>query len=257
MTEVPSELPADLAEALERAANAERLLVASDFDGTLAPFVHDPMAARALPGTLDDLIALAGMEDTHAAIVSGRDLETLKELTNFGGDFVTLIGSHGGESSRSEAAATVDHELLAALVAEVEAQVAEEAPEVRLEYKPSAIVLHTRGLAGPEVSAAEAIAERAATRPGVLLLTGKNVLELTVAAADKGSAIRALADDLEVDTLVFFGDDVTDEHGFEVLREGDIGVKVGEGETAAAYRVARCDDVATALRTLRDLRDAP
>ncbi len=257
MTHAPNELPADLTEALTSAAATERLLIASDFDGTLAPFVLDPMAARALPGTLDDLIALAGMAGTDTAIVSGRDLTVLRELTNFSGDFVTLIGSHGGESSRSETRTAIDHDTLAHLVEQVEDRIAREAPQVRLEYKPTAIVLHTRGLPPEDAQAAESIASWAAERDGVRLLTGKNVLELTVATADKGTAIRALADDLGVDALVFFGDDVTDEHGFEVLRDGDVGVKVGEGETAAAYRVATCEDVATALRTLRDLRDLP
>ena len=46
-------LPADLLDALDAAAATPRLLVASDFDGTLAPIVNDPAdgpaAARARP----------------------------------------------------------------------------------------------------------------------------------------------------------------------------------------------------------------
>lgn len=255
MTDAPRELPADLEAALERAAGADRLLVASDFDGTLAPFVLDPMEARALAGTLDDLIALAGMERTDAAIVSGRDLEVLKDLTNFSGDFVTLIGSHGGESSRSGAASMVDRQTLAHLVAEIEQSVIDQAPQVRLEYKPSSIVLHTRGLPDQDVDAAHAIAHRAAERDGVRLLRGKSVVELTVATADKGTAIRALADEVGASMVVYLGDDVTDEHAFAALGEEDLGIKVGEGSTAAAYRVQTCEDVASVLRTLREVRE--
>ena len=40
------------------------VLVASDFDGVLAPFVLDPMDARAQPGTLESLTSLAALPAT-------------------------------------------------------------------------------------------------------------------------------------------------------------------------------------------------
>jgi trehalose 6-phosphate phosphatase len=73
------------------------------------------------------------------------------------------------------------------------------------------------------------------------------VLDLAVTEVNKGVAIDRLRDDA---TLFFAGDDVTDETAFARLRPGDVGVKVGEGETAARYRVADPAELAALLQEL-------
>jgi len=74
-----------------------------------------------------------------------------------------------------------------------------------------------------------------AAAPGIVVTPGKAVLDLAVTDMSKGLAL----DRMRGDAAVFFaGDDVTDETVFARLRPGDVGVKVGEGDTAAAHRVA-------------------
>lgn len=258
----------DLDAALTRAAAADVLLVASDFDGVLAPFVLDPLDARAQDGTVEDLAALAALPRTYAAVVSGRDLETLTSLTGLtalsdeghaGAAEVTRIGSHGGETSRATGALVGDEERdrLRQLVAAVEAAVEAREPRIRLEHKPAAVVLHTRGLDDDARIVATEIAEGARDEiEGVRLLAGKGVCELSVVQADKGSALRALADEVGADAVVYLGDDVTDEHAFAVLGDGDVGIKVGDGETAAGWRVDTCEEVPAVIARLRERRAA-
>ncbi len=78
---------------------------------------------------------------------------------------------------------------------------------------------------------------------------GKAVLELAVIETSKGHALDILRERLDCDVVIYLGDDVTDEKAFAHLRPdaGDVGIKVGEGETAAAHRVADTDDVASVL----------
>lgn len=248
----------ELRRALEGVVEASRLLVATDFDGVLAPFVLDPLDARPQSGTVASLTELSGAPLTWTAVVSGRDLATLADLTGLAGSATTLIGSHGAQSSRSSSSLVTpeDTARLADLRAEVEAAVAGTDPRIRLEHKPTALVLHTRGLPEDAAAAATDIATRAADRAGVTLLRGKGVHELSVVRADKGTALLALAEELSVDAIVYLGDDVTDEHVFAVLGERDLGIKVGAGETRARVRVEECTEVPAVLAALAALRRA-
>ena len=94
--------------------------------------------------------------------------------------------------------------------------------------------------------------------PGVQLTRGKEVVELSVLAADKGTALRRLRRELASDVVIYAGDDTTDEWAFAVLDDeaGDVTVKVGAGESVARHRLRGPDDVARMLDHLADvLRD--
>jgi trehalose 6-phosphate phosphatase len=252
-----SRLSSLLTSALAELADQPRILVASDFDGVLAPLMLDPMSSRALPGTIEALEALAAMPGTHAAVVSGRDLETLTSLTGLAGSSVTRIGSHGAQTS-AMASTALDHDqqsALGAVVGDLEALLPDH-PGASLEHKPAAVVLHTRRMddAGAARAAEEAALEVTSRHTDLHVLHGKHVVEVSVVPADKGTALVALRDEVGATAVAYFGDDVTDEHAFERLGERDVGVKVGDGETAARYRVDSPEDVAAALTLLVERR---
>src|SRR5690242_14939061 len=173
-------LSATVADALTAAARAGSLVVATDFDGVLSPLVLDPSTSRPLPGTVESLSVLARIPDTYAAVVSGRDLATLAALTGIEDGSVTLVGSHGAETSAGSGADTADgtlgddeRETLERLTADLE-QLRAELPDVRLESKPSAVVAHTRGMAPDAAARAEeSVLEVAARHDGVRVMQGK------------------------------------------------------------------------------------
>jgi trehalose-phosphatase len=151
------------------------------------------------------------------------------------------------------AAVTPDDEVtLAELRSDIEALVKEHHPEAGIEYKAAAVVVHTRGLPREVSDAAMADARRLALEhPGVKVLKGKSVLELSVSHADKGSAVTALGRSVDAVARIYFGDDVTDEDAFTRMRRPqDVTVKVGTGSTAARFRL---DDEAAVARVLTKL----
>lgn len=242
-----------LTAALDRLAAAPVLLVALDFDGTLAPTVDDPDAARVVPAARAAVVALAGLPDTRVAVVSGRALAGLERVAQLPSD-VLLVGSHGaefridGQESGPELSAD-ERELLGRLYATV-AEVAARFEGTMVEEKPAGCGLHTR-----RASAEDAVAVRAAALTEVAALDadriaeryGKDILEFTLRTADKGTALEVLRERTGASAVLFVGDDVTDEDGFTKLGASDLGVKVGEGATAAQYRVADPDAVAELL----------
>lgn len=118
-----------------------------------------------------------------------------------------------------------------------------------------ATAVHTRGLDPLVALAASQAAVGAAAAYGqVEVMHGKDVVEFLVAKATKGAALMALVEATGADAVLFLGDDVTDETVFARLRPTDIGIKVGPGDTAAAYRVDDPPAAAAVLALLASLR---
>jgi trehalose 6-phosphate phosphatase len=251
-----------LGTALERLADADRLLVALDFDGTLAPFRKDPNAVAALPGSWAALLTLDRARDTTVALVSGRPLASLLALTG-APDSMPLVGSHGVEwrVEGHESAALTDEELeRIRRIGAVLDEVGSRHPGVGIEHKPAGHGVHTRPVDDVEGRAADedAIAAVAEVDPDVLVRRGNKIVEFAVRHVTKGDAIERLRESLGADAVFFAGDDTTDEDGFRVLRQRnggvDVGVKVGDGDTLAGYRTADPESLTDVLKQLARLR---
>ncbi len=244
-----SAVPPGLVAALTDLAARRPLLVASDYDGVLAPLVGDPAAAVPSPGVAGAMARIAAADGVTVALVSGRGVEDLRRVSGLSGPY-RWVGSHGAEYDGPLADALAGRrdalaDRLAPLVAAV--------PGARLEVKPASVAVHVRQVADPAAAAALLVAADSAADPSLTKKPGKAVLELAVTDADKGSAVTRLRADLGVAAAVYLGDDVTDEDVFRVLGPDDVGVKVGAGETVAAHRVADTDGALAVLRLLADL----
>lgn len=249
---------AALNEALARLATVERLLVALDFDGVVAPIVDRAEDARPLPATADAVVRLAALPHTWTAYVSGRSLASLVEVAS--PDARTLlVGSHGAEVrlGGEEQPVTLDPDQREALniLHRVFAEVSSQAPGTWVEEKPAGRVLHTRQADREDAQAAITGARKLlAGRADIFLKNGKEVLEGSVVHATKGEGLAFLRQVTEADAVFFAGDDVTDEDGFLALEAADVGLKIGSGETAASFRAGGPEDAADVVALLARLR---
>lgn len=254
---------------LRRVATTDRLLVASDFDGTLAGLVDHPDAVvpdRLAVGALQELAELPA---TWVAVLSGRSRAVLEEHLGHAG--LALVGSHGAEIQGVELGGVDlvgsgpgesggDPELIRRTLDDAAAaldDLAEEYDGALVERKPTAVAFHYRQIAPSRQN--EAAGRAAALADGSELLRiqpGHMVVELVSGRVNKGDALDALRDSIGATGTVFVGDDRTDEHAFARLGPGDLAVKIGSGDTCAPVRIASQADVAPLFRRLQTLRAA-
>ncbi len=251
-------IDAGLHAALRVLAATPHLLVALDFDGTLAPLVERAEDARALPASAAALRALAALPGTTTALISGRALDSLRAAANPPAETM-LVGSHGAETwtgpDGAPLALTPDQEELLARAVDVVERVVATHEGTRIEFKPAGVVLHTRTAADDIAEAAVASARAALERFGDLSVTdGKRVLEIAVVEADKGQGLALLRQVTGATGVLFAGDDVTDENAQRTLGPDDIGIRIGPGATAARFTVAAPEDFSDVLQELVALR---
>ncbi|MGY6499465.1 MAG: trehalose-phosphatase [Acidimicrobiales bacterium] len=235
--------------------------VCLDFDGTLSPLVDIPDAAALADGAAAVLDRLAPL--CTLAIISGRGADDV--AGRVGARRQYLAGSHGFEIVSPEGRRH-DHPDAAATVAvldEVQRDLTESLADVDgvvVERKRFGLTVHDRMVADHDLDRVRAVASEAGRRPHLRVTHGKRVTELRPDVDwDKGRAVRWLIDQIDADerTIVYVGDDTTDEDALRILGPRDVGVVVADGSHPDAVTAAefRLDDPAAVVRWLDRLAD--
>ncbi|MFF4168819.1 trehalose-phosphatase [Streptomyces sp. NPDC001744] len=204
-------------------------VVALDFDGTLADIVPDPEAARAHPGAVAALAALAPAV-ASVVVVTGRPAGVAVRHGGFAGvpglEHLVVLGHYGAErwdAATGTVEAAPVHPGVAAVRAELPGFLERSgtSPGVRIEEKGRAVAVHTRRAADPE-GAFEALkgplAELAA-RHGLVLEPGRMVLELRPPGVDKGVALGAYVRETGAGSVLYAGDDLGDLPAFAAVEK--------------------------------------
>lgn len=236
--------------ALRRVATSPRLLVGLDFDGVLSEIVDRPERAVPVDGVHAVLTELVALEGVRVAAVSGRRRDDLAARLA-PPDGVLLVGEHGAD--RGEGRST-PHPHIAEVRSELTPVVAR-FPGAWVEEKLTGLTVHSRALSAPDALRLADSVEVVLSRlvPG-LYERGNRVVDIRLAGVTKGDAIGGLRRPGEA--VLFVGDDTTDESVFVRLGDGDLGVKVGPGESAARWRVDGPEAVVGMLRAVVDIRSA-
>lgn len=247
-----------LRDAIAKVVASDRLLVALDFDGTLAPLEDEPMDARMLPAARTAVEALVEAPATLVALVSGRSLSDLRIIAEHDDDSPLLLaGSHGAEFwLPGEGAVTHDEDPAdAALRDELRAHAEQATADlggVWIEPKRFGFGVHTRRSTAPDAAEANRLVDElvAAEAPNWRRRTGHNIVEYAFRHEGKDSAIAELRERTDASAVIFAGDDVTDEDALRSLGAGDLGVHVGRRPTAATLTVADIPAMADLLAVI-------
>jgi len=228
------------------------VLLGFDYDGTLAPIVPRPDQARMRPSTRALLLEVSGRYP--CAVVTGR---SRRDVMPFLEDvpLLRLVGNHGAESEGGPPA------LPRRTIARWHAQMVsacKDLPGVVVEDKTWSVAVHWRGARPRSVARARVLAA-ASSVEGARVLRGKEVVNLVhPLAAHKGVAVLEARRQLGCESVVYVGDDVTDEDVFALGEPGRLlSVRVGQSRsTRAAFFLASQAQIDELLATLLSLRPA-
>ncbi len=238
-----------------------RLAVFLDYDGTLTPIVDDPDDALLSDGMRSAISELAST--TLVAIVSGRDLEDVREKVDIEG--LAYAGSHGFDirhpDGSSEQLAVDALQALDAAERDLVDRVGE-VPGARVERKRFAIAVHDRAVDDQQQRQrlADIVAEVGEAHDGLRSTGGKRIHELRPDIDwDKGRAIEMLLAELDAEDRIpiYVGDDLTDEDGFRavVARDGVAVVVRGEDDQRSTLADAALETPADTERFLTELAE--
>jgi trehalose 6-phosphate phosphatase len=240
----------------------EPFILLADFDGTLAEFHPNPSVPMLADIRREWLRDLAAQPFTYVGIVSGRRVPDLRRRAPLPAH-AYYAGLHGMEVEVGERrwqhpdlerARAAVQELLPRLE-----QVVDCFPGALVEDKGVSVAVHVRAVPydsrAAALTLADACADQWVDNGDLRRMHGSLVVEyLPNIACHKGDAVRWIARDVEDITggrssVVFLGDDVTDEDAFRAIERG-IGVLVGSRPSAATHQLDGIADVDTLLRWL-------
>jgi trehalose 6-phosphate phosphatase len=226
-----------------------KVLLAFDYDGTLAPITDDPASARIQPGTLRLFRDVA--RRYPCVVISGRSHKDIcRHLA--GVDVAAVIGNHGIDLSR------YDGPLLRRVrgwIIKLERDLAG-LRGVVIEDKVVSVAVHYRQSRAKRRAALE-ILQAAEGLGKVRIIRGKLVFNLLPEGAPhKGMALQSARDRLGCDTAIYLGDDEADEDVFALDEPGRLlGVRIEESATSHAGYFLRhqeeIDELFTVLLSCR------
>jgi len=227
------------------------VLLAFDYDGTLAPIVDDPERAFMRSATRELLAVATRLYPT--IVISGRAQDDAWRRLRGVGVF-EVVGNHGLEPWHGTSAVIASvRPWLAAME-----QLAERFEGVQVEDKIFSLAVHYRK--SPEKKQARAaIMEAALALKGARIIGGKQVLNIVPEGAPhKGKALERERERLRCETAIYVGDDETDEDVFELDQPARLlTIRVGPSRrTAASCYIPDQTAIDELLRALIELRRA-
>jgi trehalose 6-phosphate phosphatase len=209
------------------------VLLAFDYDGTLAPIVSDPDRAQMRPSTRRLLLQLATRYP--CVVISGRSRSDVRARLD-GVPLRQIVGNHGIEPWQ-ETRPLMDE---VSRCAPVLGHCLASWKGVRIENKAYSISVHYRH-SREKKKALAAILASAARLGAVRVIGGKQVVNiLPDGAPHKGMALERERERLGCDTALYVGDDTTDEDVFSLDQPGRLlGIRVAARRASSASYFVR------------------
>lgn len=246
----------DLFDIIQKIKSTENTLLVLDYDGTLLDFVDIPSKAI-LPRNKQDLLSKINLNPHIRLIINtGRTSTQMDEIMY--DKHIEIIADHGLSHRINSVWQNNSNNALhwKNKVRNFMVDVCRECPGSFIEEKSFSLCWHYRACEEKiGLLYAQKVHEyvHSNLNPGnPRILTGKKVIEVIAAEANKGERIRQIISGEAYQLHIGIGDDVTDEDMFVAINEFDehLTIKVGNGDTKADYRIESWKDTWTILKAI-------
>ncbi|MCF7870261.1 MAG: trehalose-phosphatase [Candidatus Omnitrophica bacterium] len=214
----------------------EKIIFFLDYDGTLTPIVEKPDMAKISKSMQEAVKKLS--QKYPVSIVSGRRREDVQSLVGIEGLF--YAGSHGFDikgpdfqviQPKAKEVIPLVSEIIKLFHSELD-----KIEGVIVEEKKFSVAIHYRLVKKEsQIKKIKELVDSVVNnhKKDLRLLSGKKVFELLPNMEwDKGKAIRWISESMKVDwqttSVVYIGDDTTDEYAFSTIRTRGTGILVSD-----------------------------
>ncbi len=238
--------------------NGKRLVFFLDYDGTLTPIVERPELAI-ISEEMRDLVKQLSKKHT-VSIVSGRMREDVQNLVKI--DDLFYAGSHGFDIAGKDFSMVEPHvKGFLPLIEKVTQELKKTIGNIKgvlVEEKKFSVAAHYRLVDNTEVYLIEkAVNEIIKDNSNLRILSGKKVFEILPDIDwDKGRAIRWIMQALKVNwqeaSIIYIGDDTTDEFAFRAIRTRGTGILVSDVTkiSTALFQLPSVEEVKNFFKTI-------
>ncbi len=257
----------NLSEISEKLNSREKILLGMDHDGTLAEIITTLVAARMTESMRNVLYSLSKNPRIHLVFISGRTIESLKEVVNIKSNNIFYAGNHGFEIDGDHTDYTFNDKDALEKIRTITEEMCEkfsgiEGLDCEKKIFTTSFIWSTIAPEKQESVRSE-LSEALKKYRGIRIVEGKKLFNIRPDVnINKGIALGTVGRHFYKDewrnylTTIYLGDDNSDEDALKTLQDNDIGVKITENPsetTNAKYYAKNVNEIEEFLMWLNEL----
>jgi len=257
----------NLEEISRKIKSSEKILLGMDHDGTIAEVITTLIASRITELMRNILYSLSQNPRIHLAIISGRTIDSLKEVVNIKSDNIFYAGNHGFEIEGAGINYTFNDkdalEKIRVITEEMDKKFSNVDGLVFEKKIFTTSFIWSTVTPEKQESIRNEILEALQKYKSIRIVEGKKLFNIRPDVyINKGIAVSIIGNHFYKDnwrkqvTTIYIGDDNSDEDAFKILEEKDIGIVVNKSppeDTNAKYYLKSVKEVEDFLKLVNEI----
>ncbi len=257
----------NLEEISRKIKSSEKILLGMDHDGTLAEIITTMQEARMTEQMKNVVHSLCKNPKIHIAIVSGRKISNLKDVVKIEIKNIFYVGNHGFEIEGYGKDYTFEDKSILKKIKKIAQDIEKPFKDIDgfdIEKKGCTTSFHFRKVKpGDQDFVRNEILRALKKYKDIRIVEGKKLFNIRPDVnINKGIAVNIIGNHFYKNdwrkhiTVIYIGDDNSDEDAFKILEDKDIGIVVNKSppeDTNAKYYLKSVKEVEDFLKLVNEI----